>query len=226
MDVNALHSWNVTPSEAVRVQKELREAVSHEPYIGTPKLIAGADISFNKYQPTVYAAFVVLDYKTLEIVARASSIIDVKFPYIPGLLSFRELPPLIEAWKKLDLEPDVVVFDGQGIAHPRRLGIAAHMGLLIDKPTIGCAKSLLVGSYAEPADHAGAFSPLVDKGEDVGVALRTKRRTKPVYISPGHHMDIPSAQRIVMPTVRGYRIPEPTRQAHLYVNELRKERMS
>ncbi len=225
MNIEPLHPWNLTPTEAVKVQRDLRERIRIEPFSGEPELIAGADISFNLYSSTVYAAFVVLDFSSLEVIARASAVVEVHFPYIPGLLSFREIPPLIQAWEKLEVEPDVVVFDGQGIAHPRRLGIATHMGLLIDKPTMGCAKSLLTGRFGELEEAAGATADLVDRGETVGAALRTKNKTKPVFISPGHRMDIESAVRIIQKTVRGYRIPEPTRQAHLYVNELRREQI-
>lgn len=221
MDYKTLHPWNLTPSEAVQTQKQLREMIRLRPYRDLPRIIAGADISFNKYSSTVYAGFVVLRMDTLEIIARASAVMDVEFPYIPGLLSFREIPPLLSAWEQLDVEPEVIVFDGQGIAHPRRLGIAAHMGLLLDRPTIGCAKSILTGKFQEPKIEAGSSSPLMDKGEEIGVALRTKKKAKPVFISPGHKMDTESAVRIIMKTVAGYRIPEPTRQAHLYVNEIR-----
>jgi deoxyribonuclease V len=223
MNYRRLHSWDVTPTEAVRLQKQLRTQVRLEPFPGQPRLIAGADISFNKYSKTVYAAFVVLDAFTLETVETANAIVEVKFPYVPGLLSFREIPPLLRAWEQLRSEPDVIVLDGQGIAHPRRLGIAAHIGLFLDRPTIGCAKSRLTGTFAEPGLKAGSWSPLVDRGETLGAVLRTKDRVNPVFISPGHRMDLESAVRIVRGTVRGYRIPEPTRQAHLWVNELRRD---
>lgn len=137
------NDWNLTPSNAVRLQAQLRDKVVIEPFEGMPKLIAGADVSFNKYSPTIYAGFVVLDGGTMELVARSHAVLDVAFPYVPGLLSFREIPPLLEAWKKLDVEPDVLVLDGHGIAHPRRLGIASHMGVILDRPTLGCGKSRL-----------------------------------------------------------------------------------
>jgi deoxyribonuclease V len=213
--------WDVNPAEAVRIQKELRERIRLEPFLGEPRLVAGADVSFNRYSTKIYAGFVVLDYDSLEVVERTGAVVEVSFPYVPGLLSFREIPPLLEAWRQLRTEPDVYVFDGQGIAHPRRVGIATHMGLLLDKPAIGCAKSLLTGRFQAPDVEAGSSSPLIDRGEQVGVVYRTKRNTKPVFISPGHRMDIESAVRLLRPLVRGYRIPEPTRQAHLHVNELR-----
>ena len=222
------HPWNLSPTQAVTLQRKLRHQVRIEPYAGKPTLIGGSDVSFNKYEPTVYAGFVVLDARTLGIVDRACAAIEVSFPYIPGLLSFREVPALLEAWKALRTKPDVLVFDGQGIAHPRRLGIASHAGLLLDWPSIGCAKSLLTGIYDEPGAMAGASSPLLDRftHEQIGVVYRTKNNVKPVFISPGHRMDMESAVRILAATVRGYRIPEPTRQAHLYVNEVRRARMA
>lgn len=222
-----LHSTlarDCTPAEAVEMQKRLREKVRLEPYKGPLRLIGGADVSFNKYSPTIYAGFVVLDAETMQVVDTSSAVLDVSFPYIPGLLSFREIPPLLEAWKNLKTRPDVLIFDGHGIAHPRRLGIASHAGLLLDMPSIGCAKSKLVGVYDEPSLEAGSTSPLTDRNshEQIGTVLRTKNKVKPVFISPGHRMDLKSALRIIKTCARKYRIPEPTRQAHLFVNEVRR----
>lgn len=216
---------DLSPSEAVALQKKLKDQIQIRPMKGPIRYIAGSDISFNKFSPTVYAGFVVLDFKTLKIVETASAVMDVTFPYIPGLLSFREIPPLLEAWKKLKISPDVLVFDGHGIAHPRRLGIAAHAGLLLKKPTIGCGKSLLTGVFEEPALEAGSESPLLDKKtkEQIGLVLRTKNKVKPIFVSPGHLMDFESARKIIQACVVKHRIPEPTRLAHLYVNQLRQE---
>lgn len=217
-----IHSWDVTPEQAIELQGELAGRVKLTPWDGDPSLIAGADISFELYSNIVYAGFVVLDFKTMEVVARSSAVTRVAMPYIPGLLSFRECPALLKAWERLEVDPDVVVFDGQGVAHPRRLGIAAHMGLFIERPSIGCAKTLLVGKHEELGALTGAKSELVHKGEMIGYALRTKLKTNPVYVSGGHLIDHDNAARILLRSVRGYRIPEPTRQAHLWVNELRK----
>ncbi|MEZ0391474.1 MAG: deoxyribonuclease V [Pseudobdellovibrionaceae bacterium] len=216
-----------SPQEAVQIQNELKSQIRLEPYIAPLKLIGGADVSFNKYSPTIYAGFVVLDFQTLEIVDRASAIMDVDFPYIPGLLSFREIPPLLKAWENLKTKPDVMMFDGQGIAHPRRLGIASHAGLLLDIPSIGCAKSLLTGTFETPGPNFASQSPLLEKKtkEQIGVVFRTKNKVNPVFISPGHRMDFESAVRITQACVRKHRIPEPTRQAHLYVNEVRRAQM-
>ena len=180
-------------------------------------------MSFERFSNIVYAGFVVIDIKTLEVVASSTIIAEAKFPYISGIFSFREAPPLLEAWKKLDVEPDVVVLDGQGIAHPRRFGLASHIGLLIEKPTIGCAKTILVGKFHDLPPYAGSTVPLMDRGEQVGVALRTKNKVKPVYISVGHLIDLVDALKVIKSTIGGYRIPVPTREAHLLVNKARVE---
>lgn len=223
MKQRADHQWQVDPKQAVLIQKQLREKIRIEPFTGKIRWVAGADISFNRFSDRVYAAFVVLDFDTLEIVDRASAVVDVDFPYIPGLLSFREIPPLLQAWQSLKAKPDIVVADGHGIAHPRRLGIATHLGLTIEVPTVGCAKSRLTGQYREPALTAGAWSDLMDKEEKIGIVLRTKNKVKPVFVSPGHRMDFEGLVDLLLKCTRGYRIPEPTRQAHLYVNELRRQ---
>src|ERR687886_1826276 len=164
-----LHDWTMTPREAVELQKSLRERVRLEPLKKRIETIAGADISFNKFEPTVYAGIVVLKLPTLEVIEEVGVVSESKFPYVPGLLSFREAPSVLEAWERLKTEPDAVMFDGQGIAHPRRVGIASHVGLLIKRPTFGCAKSVLVGRYEEPNEERGSWSPLVDpkNGETV-----------------------------------------------------------
>jgi deoxyribonuclease V len=216
-----LHEWNVSPSEAVKIQSQLRTELLTIPFKGEPRLVAGTDISFNRYSPRVYAGYVVMEYPSMKVVERVGSIVNVSFPYVPGLLSFREIPPLLDAWEKLKHKPDLIVADGQGTAHPRRMGIACHLGILLDMPTIGCGKSRLVGSFEEPGLAAGSRSDLLHRGERIGVVLRTKDKVNPVFISPGHRMDVESAVRLILAMRGGYRIPEPTRQAHLYVNELR-----
>jgi deoxyribonuclease V len=217
----ALHRWDLTRSEAVEVQQRLRNLVRLQPLARPAHTIAGADISYNKYSDTVYAGIVVFSLPDLQIIESAGVRSITKFPYVPGLLSFREAPPLLEAWEKLKTKPDVLMLDGQGIAHPRRFGIACHVGVLLDWPTIGCAKSILVGRYGELGLEAGSRSPLVHKGEQVGVALRTKNKVSPVYVSPGHLIDLDSAIDLVLRSTTRYRLPETTRQAHLLVNRLR-----
>jgi len=223
MPSSSLHSWDLTPGEAIEVQQRLRNLVRLQPLARPVSAIAGADISFNKFSETVYAGIVVLSLPDLRIIESEGVRSVAKFPYVPGLLSFRETPPLLEAWEKLKTKPDVLMLDGQGIAHPRRFGIACHVGLLLDLPTIGCAKSILVGRYGELGLEAGSRSPLVDRGEQVGVALRTKNKVSPVYVSPGHLIDLDSAVDLVLRSTGKYRQPEPTRQAHLLVNRLRVE---
>jgi len=223
MPSSSLHSWDLTPGEAIEVQQRLRNLVRLEPLARPINTIAGADISFNKFSETVYAGIVVLSLPDLRIIESAGVRSVAKFPYVPGLLSFRETPSVLEAWEKLETKPDVLMLDGQGIAHPRRFGIACHIGLLLDLPAIGCAKSILVGRYSELGLDAGSQSPLVDRGEQVGVALRTKSKVSPVYVSPGHLIDLDSAVDLVLRSTGKYRQPEPTRQAHLLVNRLRVE---
>ncbi len=224
MEIRKLHAWDVTLKEAAVIQKSLRDQVLLTPLdLRRVRTVAGADVSFNRFSDRIYAGFVVLDLKTLEPIEKVGAVMNVSFPYQPGLLSFREIPPLLKAARKLKSEPDAFVFDGQGIAHPRRIGIATHMGLILDRPTMGCAKSLLVGTYEDLDTDPGSTSPLVHKGELVGYAVRTKKNVQPVFISPGHRMDFESSNELALRCSGGYRIPEPTRLAHNYVNELRRE---
>ena len=219
-----LHDWDLSPREAVELQKSLRERVRLEPLTREIGTVAGADISFNKYSPVLYAGIVVLRLPSLEVLEEVGVVGETKFPYVPGLLSFRESPPLLEAWGKLKIEPDAVMFDGQGIAHPRRVGIASHVGLLLNRPTFGCAKSILVGRHEELAEERGSWQPLVDpkNKETIGAALRTKTRVQPIYVSPGHLIDLAGAIDLTLRADGGYRQPEPTRRAHNLVNALRR----
>jgi deoxyribonuclease V len=217
-----LHQWDVTPKEAIEIQQRLRSMVSVAGLDKEPRLVAGCDISFDKGSDVVYAGIVVLELPTLAEVGCSTTVAQVKFPYIPGLLSFRESPALLEAWEKLETQPDVVMIDGQGYAHPRRFGIASHFGVLIDLPTVGCAKTVLVGKYEEPDAKAGSYSPLIDREELIGAALRTQDGVNPVFVSVGHRINLESAIEVVLHCTKDYRIPEPTRQAHLLVNALRR----
>ncbi|KAB7731779.1 deoxyribonuclease V [Rudanella paleaurantiibacter] len=222
MNYTPLHPWDVTPAEAVALQQQMRQQIRIEPLTQPVQTIAGCDISFNKFEETVYAGIVVLNLADLSVVEEVGVISRATFPYVPGLLSFREAPALLEAWEKLQTAPDAVMFDGHGMAHPRRIGIAAHIGLFIDRPSFGCGKSVLVGKYDEPAPERGNWSPMRHHGEVVGAALRTKNRVNPVYVSPGHRIDLPAAIELTLACNGGYRIPEPTRRAHNLVNALRK----
>jgi len=218
-----LHSWNVSPKEAVAIQQLLRSKIVFRKLDKPATYVAGCDISFDTESDVVYAGVVVLKMPDLTEVTHGTAITKVTFPYIPGLLSFRESPAVLEAWEKLQTMPDVLMVDGQGYAHPRRFGIASHLGLLLDIPTIGCAKSLLIGRYEEPPSTAGSYTELIDHEEVVGAALRTCDDVSPVFVSVGHRVTLDDAIQLVMQTSKGYRIPEPTRQAHLLVNALRRE---
>jgi deoxyribonuclease V len=223
MKAQGLHPWQVTTHEAIAIQKRLRSQVMTENTLGDIRLIAGADIATSKDSPKAYAGVVVLSYPTLEVVEERGLEDEVTFPYIPGLLSFREGPLLIKVFEQLRTDPDVIVFDGQGLAHPRGMGIATHMGLVFDKPTIGCAKSLLFGRYQEPDAEKGAWAELRDsQGQVVGAALRSKLKTSPIFVSIGHRVDLPTAIRILLDCTRGVRIPEPTRLADHIVTQLRR----
>jgi len=216
-----LHPWDLQYSEAMKVQQELKGKLILEAPNIDPKLVAGADVSYSKDSDTFYSSVVVLEMPYMSVLEEATAEGKVDFPYIPGLLSFREAPVLIKAFEKVKNVPDVIIFDGQGIAHPRGLGLASHMGLILDLPSIGCAKSKLVGDYDPVGSEVGKYTPIIFKGDVVGAVLRTKRNVAPVFVSPGHRMDILSAIEIVMKTCRGYKLPEPTRQAHLSVNRVR-----
>lgn len=221
--MNVRHAWDITPKEAVTLQRELATHVRIEPFTQTPHTIGGCDVSMNRFAPEGYAGFVTFSYPDLVVMETSAVEALIPFPYVPGLLSFREIPMLLAAWNLLKQKPDVLMVDGIGIAHPRRFGIASHLGVLLDIPTLGCAKSVLVGAYEEPGEAVGSTSPLTDPrtGEVMGAAVRTKAHVKPVFISPGHRMSIEDAVRLTLETTRGYRLPEPTRQAHIAVNEAR-----
>jgi deoxyribonuclease V len=216
-----LHSWKVTPQEAIRIQEELRKRLRLRAPKGVFRTIAAADVSYSLADDRLYAAFLLFSHPDLALMESASARGRVSFPYIPGLLTFREAPILLKAFSRLKARPDLLLFDGQGIAHPRSMGIAAHMGILLDLPAIGCAKSRLFGEGAEPDPDQGSFTPLLDHGRTVGMIVRTRAGVKPVYVSPGHRVDLDTSVRILLSLCRGYRIPEPLRQAHIFVNQLR-----
>jgi deoxyribonuclease V len=222
MHIHPLHPWNLVPAEAVALQRQLADRVITDTPLPSCDLIAGADVSYDKGSTKFYAGVVVIRTDDLSVVERRGAALDSPFPYIPGLLSFREAPALLEAFARVQSKPGAVMVDGQGIAHPRRLGIASHVGLWLDVPCIGCAKSLLTGRFKEPARDAGSTSALRAGEEVIGQVVRTKSGVKPLFVSVGHRIDLDSAVRWVLACCRGYRLPEPTRQAHLFVNELRR----
>lgn len=214
MRLHPRHAWDLTPEGAIALQKELRrEVVSDRPIdLDAVRLVAGVDVSVKENQSQ--AAVVVATYPDFQVVETVLARRPTPFPYIPGLLSFREGPVLEEAFARLQAEPDVFLFDGMGIAHPRRIGIASHMGLWLERPTIGCGKTLLTGRYRDLGEEKGSAAPLVDKGETIGLALRTRTARNPMFVSPGHRADIPTAAELVLRCSPKYRLPEPIRLAH------------
>lgn len=221
MKVLKLHSWRVSVDDARDIQDRLRSKISYRPPSRLPRLVAGADVSYDTDSPNLHAAVVVLNLETLETVEEIAIESRATFPYVPGLLSFRELPPLIRLFRKLRSNPGLVVCDGQGVAHPRRFGIASHLGLLLDIPSIGCAKSRLIGSYLPPGPERGRSSPLRDGYEVVGAVLRTRSRVEPVFVSVGHRMSLAMAREAILRLTPSYRLPETTRRAHRLVNRMR-----
>jgi deoxyribonuclease V len=216
------HSWDLTPREAVALQRELAAQTVTDRPLTSCSLIAGADVSYDRFSSTFFAGVVVLRTEDLTVVERRGVMGKCTFPYVPGLLSFREAPIVLDAFRLLDAAPDAVMCDGQGLAHPRRMGLACHLGLWLKTPCFGCAKTWLIGDYEEPDLLAGSTTPLVDGDTVLGSVVRTKTRVNPVYVSPGHLIDHGSAVHWALASCRGYRVPEPTRQAHLFVNELRR----
>lgn len=211
-----IHRWDLTPSEAIALQKELATRIERSDHFDEMRIVAGIDISAidRPPRPIARAAIVLLSYPEMQVIERRLYEEDLRFPYVPGLLSFREAPSILAAYTQLQHRPDLLMVDGQGIAHPRRLGIAAHLGLLLNTPAIGVAKSILVGKHEPVGEQVGDWQPLVDKGEVIGAALRTRAKVKPVYISIGHRISLETAIRVVLRCGRGYRLPEPTRHAH------------
>ncbi len=220
------YNWQIKPKEAIALQQELRKEIKIEPLkkkIKDIKLIGGADVSMNLFATFGFAGFVTLSYPELELMNHSVIKADINFPYIPGLLSFREIPMLLQAWTKLKKKPDLIIVDGVGIAHPRRLGIASHLGLVLGVPTIGVSKNILTGIYKEPRVEPGEFSYIHDpkNKEIIGAALRTKRGVKPIFVSPGHLITLEESLKIVKSCIRKYRLPETTRFAHDMVNAYR-----
>lgn len=206
-------TWPKNGSDAIALQNKLRTQVKLKNEIGKIRLIAGVDCSYDTKNNMSKAVVVVMDKDKLRPLETVTAELPTDFPYIPGLLSFREIPVILEAFKKLKNVPDLLMVDGQGIAHPRRLGIAAHLGVLMDIPTVGVAKSRLTGHYSEPNLKKGSQSNLLDKNERIGTVLRSKDKVAPLFISPGHKVDIDTAVKLVMSTLGKYRLPEPTRIA-------------
>ena len=222
MQLKRLHSWDLTPTQAVALQRQLAARVDVHSPLERFDLIAGADVSYSRFANVLYAGVVVLRMADLAIVERREAVRETKFPYVPGLLSFREAPALLEALAQVKSAPDVVVLDGHGFAHPRRFGLACHIGLWLDRPCLGCAKSRLTGTFKRLGVKAESRASLVDGDEIIGAVVRTKTNVKPVFVSVGHRIDLESAVRIILTVRAGHRIPEPTRLADQHVGVLRR----
>jgi deoxyribonuclease V len=215
MTQSPLHSWKLSTQEAIALQYELASKISLEDHVGEVHYVAGVDMAINEENEMARAAVVLLSYPDMDIVERHIYEEPIRMPYVPGLLSFREAPSVLGAIEQLRQRPDLVMVDGQGIAHPRRIGIGAHLGLWLNIPTIGCAKSILIGHYDKEAlnEEAGSWVPLIDKKEVIGAVVRTRTRVNPMIISPGHLISLETSIRYVLACSKGYRLPEPTRQA-------------
>lgn len=212
------HPWQVSPAYARLIQDEFADEVERNDRLGVLRHVGGVDIGFEDDGRTTRAALVILSFPELALVEHVIARRPTRFPYVPGLLSFREIPALLQALDQVATEPDLILCDGQGIAHPRRFGLACHLGVLTDRPTIGVAKQRLIGQYREPPQRRGAWTALLDKGETVGAALRTRADAQPVFVSVGHRVSLPTAVRLVMACTTRYRLPETTRHAHHFAS--------
>ena len=221
MKIRRLHSWNLSYQQAIALQKQLADKLLFTSLKKPPKLVAGLDCAFSKDKQKIIAVALILQLPNFELIETISTVKKVTFPYIPGLLSFREAPVCIATVEKLKKNPDLFIIDGQGIAHPRRLGLAAHLGLFFDKPTIGCAKSRLIGTFNEPPPKKGCYSLLKDKNQTIGAVLRTRTNVKPVFISAGHKCQLDDAIKWALKCSIKYRLPEPTRLAHQIVSKMK-----
>lgn len=223
MEFPCLHGWDLDRTDAVELQRELAQRlVLHDRLPQPLTTVAGVDVSCRFRSTLFHAAIVLFRYPQLELLEIATASLEVDFPYIPGLLSFRELPVILRAARELTQVPDLLLVDGQGIAHPRRLGLASHLGLWLDRPTLGCAKSRLYGEHGEVGEEKGAQTPLRDSsGREIGTLLRSRSRVKPLYISPGHRIGVATAAQLTLSCCRKYRLPEPIRAAHDACNRQR-----
>jgi deoxyribonuclease V len=213
---------NISIPEATRIQNELLAKLDIAEKELNIKTIGGADISLNLYSETIYAGIIFLSFSQLQPIAYSLVKAETHFPYVPGYLAFREVPALVRVWEQMEQKPDLLVVDGHGIAHPRRMGIAAHFGAVTGQASMGCAKNILFGKFAEPGIQTGASSPIYDRQEQIGYAFRSKTKTAPVFVSPGHRLGRENSLQIIRQCIGKYRIPEPTRLAHELVNRFRK----
>jgi deoxyribonuclease V len=223
MKVRLDHPWDLTPLEAARLQVELRERIKMKRDFGRIRTVAGADIALDKAVNVGHAGVIVYSFPDGVELERQSAMRPLTFPYVPGLLVFREGPVLLAALEKLRTDPDLIFLDAHGYSHPRRFGLASHIGVILNQPAIGCAKSVLVGRYDDPANEEGAWTPLMDGNEIIGAVLHTRRNTRPVFISVGHRIDLETAVEFATACTDGFRIPRPTRKADHYVGELKRQ---
>ncbi|WP_458121874.1 deoxyribonuclease V [Paenibacillus sp. Z6-24] len=219
MKVNVQHRWDLNKEEAIALQKELAKQVVTQDQLPDIQYIAGVDVAYSEHTDQLIAAVVILDAATLETIESITVKDSVQFPYLPGLFSFRELPPVIKALQQIEHEPQLIVCDSQGLAHPRRFGLACHLGVLFDVPAIGCGKTRLVGEYTEPGHTRGSASPLIDGEEQVGSVLRTQTDVKPVFVSVGHRISLETANDWILRLAPRYRLPETTRMADQLVRK-------
>lgn len=217
MKIPHLHDWELSYDRARELQEELAADVRLRPLPDDLRVVAGADVAFSRKADRCFAAVVVMEYPEGDIVESHTAVRPTAIPYIPGLLTFREGHVVLEAFRKVERRPDAVIFDGQGRAHPRRLGLASHLGLWLGLPTVGCAKSRLTGEHEEPGREKGEYAALMDEGERIGDVVRTRTDVKPVFVSPGHLSDVPTSRELVLNCCTKYKLPEPTRQAHMAV---------
>jgi deoxyribonuclease V len=239
MRLRVAHRWDVSVAEARKIQDKLREKWVGEDRLGEIRTVAGLDAAFLLTGSQAFkardswsvlreanraiAAVVVYSYPEMQELEQAYAEVRLGFPYVPGFLSFREIPALLAALKKLPRVPDLLFCDGQGYAHPRRMGLASHLGIVVDRPAIGCAKSILIGTHGALGSEAGAWAPMMDQGETIGAALRTRASVKPVYVSQGHRVSLETAVRMTLAVCCGRRIPQPTRDADHYVGQMKRK---
>ncbi|MCP1308097.1 deoxyribonuclease V [Paenibacillus tyrfis] len=214
------HSWKLSEMDAVNLQQELSLKIVKEDQLTKVSYVAGVDVAYSEHSDKLIAAVVILEASSLRLVESVVVEDTVHFPYIPGLFSFREIPPLLKAFKQIKTPPQLIVCDGQGMAHPRRFGLASHLGVLFDLPTIGCGKTKLLGEFQDPEIKRGSSSPLVDHGEVIGAVLRTQDNVKPIFVSIGHRISLTTACEWILKLSPKYRLPETTRQADQLVNKV------
>lgn len=212
--MKSLHSWNVSVEEAIQIQEALKDRIILKKTFSIVRTIGGGDVAYSKNGNLLFGAIVILSFPDMEILDMATADGQIPFPYIPTLLTFREGPILIKSFQRLKVKPDVMIFDGQGIAHPRGMGLASHMGLWLNLPSIGCAKTALLDEFISPGPSKGSYEWIRREGKKVGAVLRTKEKVKPLFVSPGHRIDLLTSIQLLLESCRGFRIPEPLRKAH------------